>query len=239
MISTKDLETIMTGGVVYSGDGQEIGTACEIYLDPKSGEPAMARVSNVIPLTADILLPLQDATLEGNTLHVPYPAAQIMDAPAIDTTEGISATIQARLYRHYADHSTCVDTTDAGDHAVEMIRSEEQLRVHSETYATERLRLSKYIVTEDVAFTIAIRREEFRLERETVPTTDDGPGLNHGPLSEGDYEMILYAERPVVTMEVVPVERITVRRNIITARQHLTEQVREEHIDTHGGNNSD
>ena len=61
MITTKDLETIMTGGIVYSGDGQGIGTACEIYFDLQSGEPAVARVSNDIPFTTDILLPLQAA----------------------------------------------------------------------------------------------------------------------------------------------------------------------------------
>ncbi|MEO8220931.1 MAG: hypothetical protein ABI563_09120 [Specibacter sp.] len=72
MITTKDIDAIMTGGVVYSGDGQEMGTACEIYLDPQSGEPAVARISSVIPFNADILLPLQEAALEGNTLHVPY-----------------------------------------------------------------------------------------------------------------------------------------------------------------------
>lgn len=41
MITTEDLEKIMTVGVVHSKDGREIGTACEVYLDHMSGEPAM------------------------------------------------------------------------------------------------------------------------------------------------------------------------------------------------------
>ena len=94
-------------------------------------------------------------------------------------------------------------------------------------------------MTEDLAITLQIRREEFRLERESIPLVEGGVGLNQRPLSEGSYEMILYAERPVVSVEVVPVERITVRKNIITARHHLADEVRKEHIDTHGGKNTD
>ena len=115
---------------------------------------------------------------------------------------------------------------------METIRSQKRLRTRSWTYPTERLRSGNYIVTEDVAVTLQIRRDEFRRERETVPATDNGPGPDHGPLSKVDYEMILHVERPVVTMKIVPVERFTVRKHIITARQNLTEQVRKEQIDT-------
>ena len=49
--------------------------------------------------------------------------------------------------------------TDGG-----MVRSEEQLRVGTERVAATRVRLVKYVVTEEVQITVPIRREEIRVE---------------------------------------------------------------------------
>lgn len=223
MISTEEIESIIAGGVVYSGDGHEIGTVLEIYLDPQSGKPAVARVSAGIPLTVDLFLPLAEATLEGNALHVPYGQAQIKNAPRVEAVDGVSAEELKRINRHYADSAAL------------MIRSEEQVRFHTRTQATERLRLRKYVVTEDVVVTVQVRREEFRLERETVPDAEDDPGADRGPLAEAEYEVILHAERPVVAMEVVPVEKVTIRKHIVSGQQGVTEQIRKEQFDTDGG----
>ena len=49
--------------------------------------------------------------------------------------------------------------TDGG-----MVRNEEQLRVGTERVAATRVRLVKYVVTEEVQITVPIRREEIRVE---------------------------------------------------------------------------
>jgi uncharacterized protein (TIGR02271 family) len=51
-----------------------------------------------------------------------------------------------------------------------MTRSEEELRVGTETRERGRVRLRKYVTTEEVTLTVPVRREEVRLERE--PVTD-------------------------------------------------------------------
>lgn len=226
-ITAQDVEAIIAGGgVVYSGDGQEIGSVREIYLDPQTGEPTMARVSTGISVTSESLLPLQAATLDGHDLHVPYSLEQVKAAPATAAPGGFGTLEQERLYRHYG-----APASGASD-APTLIRSEERLRVGMQPFVTERLKLRKYVVTEEVTVTVQVRHEEFRLERVPVDAVEGEPaGGGADALAEEDYEFILHAERPVVQTEVVPVERVLVRKDIISENQTISGQVRKEQID--------
>jgi stress response protein YsnF len=125
-----------------------------------------------------------------------------------------------------------------------MTRSEEQLRVGTERVVTTRARLVKYVVTEQVTITVPIRREEIRVEQVPVDAPDPGPGESLAPDADrtpaagapaGDQgglpeEIVLHAERPVVTVEVVPVERVRLRTDVVTGQQQVTEQVQREQI---------
>ena len=123
-----------------------------------------------------------------------------------------------------------------------MTRSEEQLRVGTERVATTRARLVKYVVTEDVQITVPIRREEIRVEQVPLdagrrPATrgreSPGEGRGYGardrPVGLPD-EIILHTERPVVTVEVVPVERVRLRTELVEGQETVTEQVQREQI---------
>ena len=82
-----------------------------------------------------------------------------------------------------------------------------------------------------------IRREEIRVE-EVPLDTDDGDlsaeetlvpatGTASGGLPD---EIILHTERPVVTVEVVPVERVRLRTELVQGQETVTEQVQREQI---------
>jgi uncharacterized protein (TIGR02271 family) len=125
---------------------------------------------------------------------------------------------------------------DPGDDLV-MTRSEEQLRPGTETYAVGRARLRKVVVTEERTITVVLRHEEFVLDREPIadgtPLAQPTDGTAAGP-PPGDVdtvELILYAERPLITTEIVPVERIRLSKNTVTTEQTLTGAVRREVID--------
>ena len=45
-----------------------------------------------------------------------------------------------------------------------MVRSEERVRVSTERVAARRMRVVKYVVTEEVQVTVPVRREEIRIE---------------------------------------------------------------------------
>ena len=117
-----------------------------------------------------------------------------------------------------------------------MTRAEEQLRVGTERVATTRARLVKYVVTEDVQITVPIRREEIRVEEVPIDTADDRPeevlvapeGLDRGTGLPD--EIVLHTERPVVTVEVVPVERVRLRVETVEGEERITEQVQREQI---------
>jgi stress response protein YsnF len=122
-----------------------------------------------------------------------------------------------------------------------MTRSEEQLRVGTERVATTRARLVKYVVTEDVQITVPIRREEIRVEEVPIDSPDLGPGeslVSEQPSSGGAApragglpdEIILHTERPVVTVEVVPTERVRLRTQQVEDVETVTEQVQREQI---------
>jgi stress response protein YsnF len=127
------------------------------------------------------------------------------------------------------------DVSDGG-----MTRSEEQLRVGTERVAATRVRLVKYVVTEDVQITVPIRREEIRVEEVPVDALDPGPGESLVPAEDtaGERagspglpeEIILHTERPVVTVEVVPTERVRLRTEQVQGQETVTGQVQREQV---------
>ncbi|WP_181035059.1 YsnF/AvaK domain-containing protein [Arthrobacter sp. B0490] len=144
------------------------------------------------------------------------------------------------------DRTRTQSSRPEGDYS--MTRSEEQLRVGTEIRETERVRLVKRVVTEDVTMTVQIRREELVVER--VPVKDGVPFYDDGQNSyteaererlysavetafNGDtVEVVLYEEKPRVEMDVVPIERVRVRREARTHDEVVSGQVRKEVIET-------
>jgi stress response protein YsnF len=126
----------------------------------------------------------------------------------------------------------------AAAHDGGMTRSEEQLVVGTERVATTRARLVKYVVTEEVQITVPIRREEIRVEQVPVDAPDDLPGETLLPevprtaTASGGLpdEIVLHTERPVVTVEVVPTERVRLRTQLVQGQETVTEQVQREQI---------
>jgi stress response protein YsnF len=151
-----------------------------------------------------------------------------------------------RSGRSDTDRDRTQTSRPEGDYS--MTRSEEQLRVGTEIHETERVRLVKRVVTEDVTMTVQIRREELVVERVPIkdgkPFFDDGEGSFTEAERERLYsavetafngdttEVILYEEKPRVEMDVVPIERVRVRREARTHDETVGGQVRKEVIDT-------
>ena len=115
-----------------------------------------------------------------------------------------------------------------------MTRSEEQLRVTLQRYAAKRVRVVKYVVTEEVTVTVPLRREEIRIEE--VPLDADASTAAAGAMDTlaptGLPEVIvLHAERPVVSTEVVPVELVRLSTELVTEHVQVRDTVRRERVD--------
>jgi uncharacterized protein (TIGR02271 family) len=114
-----------------------------------------------------------------------------------------------------------------------MTRSEEELRVGRQTRERGRVRLRKYVTTEQkqVTQTVPVRREEVRLEREP-PADADADVETGGPEgTDAGSEVVLHEEQPVVEKRVVPRERVRLDKEVVTGEEQVTGEVRKEQID--------
>jgi uncharacterized protein (TIGR02271 family) len=112
-----------------------------------------------------------------------------------------------------------------------MTRSEERLHVGTEQADAGRARLRKYVVTENVTQTVPVSHEEVRLEREPVTGANRGAATSGSDISEDEHEVTLRAERPVVSKETVPVERVRLGTETVTEDHEVSETLRKEQID--------
>lgn len=113
-----------------------------------------------------------------------------------------------------------------------MTRSEERMRVGVERRETGRVRLRKYVVTEDTERTVPLRHEEVRVEREPITEENRDAALSGPEISEAEHEVVLHEERPVVETEAVPVERVRLTTEEHTEEETVRGQVRKERIES-------
>jgi stress response protein YsnF len=163
------------------------------------------------------------------------------EAAAEPVAEPVAASVEERVA------AARPAAGDAADQDGGMVRSEEQLRVSTERVGATRFRLVKYVVTENVQITVPIRREEIRVEEVPLDAADSDAGeelVQHGDLAEGERpgrhtapddaglpdEIVLHTERPVISVEVVPVERVRLRREVVEGIETISGQVQREQV---------
>ena len=126
-------------------------------------------------------------------------------------------------------HDTSGPTTDDA-----MTRSEEQVRVGTRQEESGRVRLRKYVVTEQVQQTVPVRREEVRVEREPITGENVDRAVDGPAFSEEEHEVVLHEERPVVEKEAVPVERVRLAKDAVEEQETVSTERRKEVIETDG-----
>ncbi|CAN5179016.1 hypothetical protein BH20ACT3_BH20ACT3_14810 [soil metagenome] len=116
-----------------------------------------------------------------------------------------------------------------------MTRSEEELAVGTRSHETGRVRLRKYVVTEDVTTTVPVRKEKVRLERVPINDENRDSAIVGGDLGDDAQEMVLNEEEIIVDKKVVPKERVHLDKDAEVTDQTVTEQVRKEQVETDDG----
>ena len=115
--------------------------------------------------------------------------------------------------------------------SIEVVRSEEELRTSVRRTARERVVVRTRVVTEDVTLTFQVRKQVVEIEREPLDAAiaaAEGLTLERGPES---LEVVVYEERPVVNMELVPVERIRVTREVVRDEEQVRASLGREKIE--------
>ncbi len=244
----------LQGNTLYSSDDAKVGTIGQVYLDDVTGRPEWLTVRTGFFGTNESFVPLQDATLEGDVIRVPYTNDHIKNAPNVDVEDGhLSPEEEQQLYTYYGvsydagyqeqavatDTTTTTQTTGTVGHDTSgpttddaMTLSEEQLRVGTQQREAGRARLRKYVVTENVQTTVPVTREEVRIEREPITDANVGAAMDGPDISEEEHEVVLYEETPVVSKETRPVERVRLSKEQVTEEQVVSDSVRREQVET-------
>ncbi|RMB57265.1 DUF2382 domain-containing protein [Tessaracoccus antarcticus] len=252
MISATDIDRLLNGkATVYDQNDEKVGSLSQIYLDDTTGEPSWATVNTGLFGMSESFVPLEGADARGDDLRVGYTKDQIKDAPNLDEDHHLEAADEDRLYEYYAmqgsgraqatnttrehehehtrDHSPEVGQTHPGAADEDSLTlSEERLNVGTQTQESGRVRLRKYVVTENVTKTVPVQHEEVRIER--VPVGEE----RSGRIDEdgGEVEVTLHEEKAVVDKDTVAVEEVRLGKETVTEQETVSADVRKERLDT-------
>jgi uncharacterized protein (TIGR02271 family) len=253
MTTPQDVQQFI-GRTAVDSEGNKVGKIGQVYLDERSGLPLWVTVATGMLGTGQSFAPIYGSRFDGEQVTLTVSKDLVKDAPSIDDDGRIGASEQEALYRHYADYlgsGQAAGRTGYGDGGEladgtagapgrdtsgpvtddAMTRSEEQMRVGTETVEGGRARLRKYVVTENVSTTVPVSHEEVRVEREPITDANRDAALSGEPISEEEQEVTLRAERPVVAKEAVPVERVRLATETVTEDAAVSETVRKEQIE--------
>lgn len=242
---------------VYDRDGDKIGSVGTLYTDDDSGRPSWVTVNTGLFGMNETFVPLREARVSGDEIHVPYEKSYVKDAPNVAADQHLSLDEERRLYDYYTmggdgarrdgaavgdgarvghdtgvdrDHDRVVDRDQSDQSGEGVVRHEERLDVGTEERETGRLRLRKHVVTERQNVEVPVRREEVRVERTPIA---DGEAVRGGntELGEDEVEVSLHEERPVIEKETVPVERIDVEKRTVRDTENVQADVAKEQVE--------
>jgi uncharacterized protein (TIGR02271 family) len=253
----------LRGRTAYDRGGDKIGEINEVYLDDVTRRPEWVSVKAGL-FKGTRLAPLSGARLEdtdrdgGERLILGVDKDAIRDAPNIDDDGHLDEASERQLYAHYGftwdsrsegdygygkswkdrrfDDSKSWHHKDAGTSGSDdaMTRSEEELRVDKQRKETGKARLRKYVVTEQVNVQVPVQREQVRVEREPITDANRDAAMGGPDIAEREHEVTLHEERPVVTTEAVPKERVRLEKDTVQDTKTVSGEVRKERIDVDG-----
>jgi stress response protein YsnF len=262
MLSQQEL-TEAIGTTAYGPDGEKIGRVEHFFVDDRTGAPTWVAVHTGLFGTRHSIVPALDASFTGGALRVPVGKEAVHGAPSPGDTQHLDPDEEARLREHYRldasgaaaggtgdlpEHQEARDGDDrarggAGDGS--MVRSEERLSVGTESTAATRVRVVKYVVTEEVQVTVPLRREEIRIEEVPLDAPDVADETLEGAPAPGRHaaggeagavagglpeEIVLHREVPEVSVRVVPAERVRLRTETVQGTERVSGQVQRERI---------
>lgn len=223
----------LVGCDVFDSDGDRIGTLEQIYVDETTGQPEWLAVTTGWFGIRATLIPISGANSGSGGVTVRWDKATVKGAPTVDADGYLDEKDEARLYRYYGvdfDQSAASTTSTAGrDEA--MTRSEEELRVGKMSQETGRVRLRKWVETEQVETAVPVAKETARVVREPITDANIDDALRGPDITESEHEVVLHEERAVVQKETVPKERVRLEKETVTGEAQVSESLRKEHIE--------
>ena len=214
------------GRTLKDRDGHQLGRIDALYFDKKTDNLDWALVSPGLVGSKAVFVPLAGAAGWGEHVVVQVEAAQVRDAPKIDPEQELSEQQEVELFRHYGVDYTSAGTVtatgngqpsgvtnDAAGHDTSapngcaMVHPEEERRVENSRREQRPARLRKYVVTEQVRQTVAVQREEVRVEEQSR-NTGSAEATDGSAVAHVEHEVVLHTEEVVAEEHSVPTERM-------------------------------
>jgi uncharacterized protein (TIGR02271 family) len=242
--------------------GDKVGTVFDVYLDNSTGQPEWLAVTTGLFGTKVSFVPVAGATMIDDDVMVAYPKDTVKDAPRAEADGELSADEEAALFTHYDVRSDAADQNGTGQGGTEarvgedrttgadeadqghdtsgpntddaMTRSEEQLDVTTGTRESGKVRLRKWIETENVHMTVPVRRQKARVVVEPVTDANRDAAYAGGDLTTEEHEVVLSEEVVDVSKSVVAKERVRLETEVETGEVEVDEEVRKERIAMEG-----
>ncbi|STC68913.1 PRC and DUF2382 domain-containing protein [Corynebacterium pilosum] len=237
--------TDLSNATAYDANGDKIGSVSDVFINDATGRPDFIEVNTGLFGTGSSLVPLTGHSLREGEIHLPFAKERIQDAPNVQDPTALSVDEKEAYLRYYGLAEPAAEVAaGTGDrreaHApadAALIRSEERLNVSKRRRPAERVVLRKYVVEETQTIEVPVRREEYRIERE--PITDDAvagsgdasSGGGEDRVDEESASLVIYEERVKIEKEIVPVERVTLCKEIVRDTATVSEDVAKERIE--------
>jgi uncharacterized protein (TIGR02271 family) len=93
--------TDLQGRTVYGNDGSKIGKIADLYDDDSGGAPVFATVNTGLFGSKTTFVPMTQAQLQGDDVHVPYSKDQVKGAPSIEADAEVSPQEEQEIFAYY------------------------------------------------------------------------------------------------------------------------------------------
>ena len=222
----------LIGKTAFDNTGQKIGEIEHCYMDVDTDVPWWVAVKTGKLTSQSRLAPLTGAAMTAEGVGLAFSKDHVKAAPELDMTKELDDQQESQLLSHYGlTYPAAYSGTPRNVGGDAMTRSEEELEVGKVRREAGRVRLRKYVVTENVATTVPVEREEVRVEREPI-TSADADDATAGPeISEQEHEVVLHEEEPVVSKRTVPKERVRLEKETVTSDEPISADLRKEQIE--------
>lgn len=123
MFTQDNLDQVLKG-TVFDQAGEKIGKVGDIYFDDVTNKPSWVTVNTGLFGTSNSFIPLDNASIEGDEIRVPFTKDKVKDAPRIDADRHLSVEEERELYRYYgadydAGYTTAGDPDRGADHGAD------------------------------------------------------------------------------------------------------------------------
>lgn len=243
IFSDRERARSLLGTPVVDVSGTKVGKRADVYVDEARGAAAWLLVSTGLFGSNNSFVPVKGATVGGGAVRVPWGAELIKSAPRAEPNALLTSDEEEALYEHYGltveQNPARRQEVTGEDPSEAMVRSEEEVRLHKERRPARRARLRKYVLTEEVTITVPLRREVVELEYEPVGEAEREAGRTAGELPDpggepmafdDDIVVLLHEERLVIDKQVVPRERVRLKKDVVVEERRVATKVRKERV---------